>query len=203
MSKPNFYFLLIALLSLTMGCTKNNDTNPDDPDKKEIFGEPHSYQFTFTGGHYDGQTFSGEFENPEDHLGGNSVVYVERSGDFIDISFFLENEEVSWGGDFLYHPSTKVTEELTLNPIYSNNSSGADSSNFGITFKKEDVGAFRNYLSLSGTMALAKVKLNNNKVDGGLVSCEASFNGTFISTGQDDTVSVSGKIILNMQPEQR
>lgn len=67
------YFFMTAILIFTISCSSDDETtnypdnNNNGGDNPEIENRISSYEFTITGGELDGQTFSGEFPNDNDH----------------------------------------------------------------------------------------------------------------------------------------
>lgn len=184
--KKTAYLALIALLSITIGCSKDDK---NDPEESGNSGAPHTYDITV-----DGQRYNGEIDNVS--LGVNGENGAETA-----LSTFVKN------GD-----ERIVTSSLTNNDIYIFGEfyyPNGQGGNITIDEDSESIIEFmpamgKSYSSISGT---AKVVVGEKITIGpGLPQFSAlniEFSGTFRyldENNDEQTSQASGTYTINLPP---
>lgn len=198
MKTIKFLFLFTALIVMT-GCSSDDSPTPNDPDDPDITlsdqlpnaGNPHTYEFTFTGGHLGGETISGEIANEmiiTDLLLNNFSAYTEHEVGRKVINFHILKEFISIGGEFYY-------QNGGINGF--GDISEPDISSLSIQLSTPNV----RYDSQSGTVSITELDFTDsvgiNTYYAGLTACKITFNGTFMNFTDGDIADISGTIKLN------
>ncbi|SEA35076.1 hypothetical protein [Psychroflexus halocasei] len=185
--KKTSYLILLIALSFLVGCTSDDDSNPSNPrgSQLEFAGDPHTYNFTITGGEIAGD-YIGEIENDltvTELLLANYSAYMQF-GNEKDISLNIFKENLIIGGSFNYANGT-------IGSLDNN------ASNLSFQFEPSAI----RYNSVSGSMQLSEVdftdSLGINTAYTGLAAYEISFNGTFINALNGSEVQIEGPIKVN------
>jgi len=99
------YLILLLIVSFATGCGSDDDANPSNSggSQLEFAGEPHTYDFTITGGSIAGN-YTGEIENDiivSELLLANYSAYIQF-GNEKNISLHIFKEDLIIGGSFNY-----------------------------------------------------------------------------------------------------
>lgn len=181
---------LFLLLSLTISCSSDDDTNPTNSggSQFEFAGDPHTYSFTITGGEIAGD-YTGEIENDltvTELLLANYSAYMQF-GNERSISLNIFKEDLIVGGSFNYINGA----------VGSLNSNDNNASSLSFQFEPSAI----RYNSASGSVQLSEIDFTNslgiNTAYTGLAAYEISFNGIFINAINGNEVQIEGSIKVN------
>lgn len=191
-------FLVFLALSVVMtSCGSDDDGNPNDPtdpsgSQIENAGNPHTYEFTFTGGELDGETRSGAIADNfiiTELLLANYSAYTnfnENGLKGIDLHIFNEDMIISGG---LFYKNNQTRDFGEGNTI--------DFSDLRIQMESPNI----KYSSKAGTIELTEIDFTNslgiNEVYAGLAAYKITFNGTFINFQNANEVNIKGTVKVN------
>lgn len=185
--------LLIAMLCIA-GCKSDDDTGPEEPSGNQIenAGNPHTYEFTFTGGELDGETRSGAIVDNfiiTELLLVNYSAYTNFNEDGLKgIDLHIFNDEMIISGGFFYknNQTRGFGEGNTI-----------DFSDLRIQMEAPNV----KYSSKAGTIELTEIDFTNslgiNEVYAGLAAYTITFNGTFVNFLNGNEVNIKGTVKVN------
>lgn len=184
--------LIVFFIGMT-SCSSDDDSVSDDmgSDQTAHAGEPHSYNFTITGGPLEGN-YSGEIENDlviTELMLANYSAYMEiNPNGRKDISLHIFDEDLIISGAFFYKNGNTENfgEEQTV-----------DFSNMSFQFEPSAI----RYNSIAGTVELSEVDFTNsvgiNQTYNGLAAYKVTFDGTFMDIMEGDEVHISGTVKVN------
>ncbi|MBF8148592.1 hypothetical protein ITJ86_01710 [Winogradskyella sp. F6397] len=194
MKNLKFLFLFTTLIVMTGCSSDDSSSNSDDDALTNLIpnaGNPHTYEFTVTGGQLDGETISGEIANEmvvTELILANYAAYTEFDPGKKVIAFHILNEIISIGGDFYY-------QNGGVNGFGS--VSEDDASNLSIQLDTPNV----RFDSQTGTVSISELdftdSVGENIYYAGLTACKFTFNGSFINFVNGEEVEISGTIKLN------
>ncbi|MGO3260393.1 MAG: hypothetical protein ACTIK4_03510 [Mesonia sp.] len=182
---PLFLFLILGFAFTS--CGSDDDANPSNSggSQLEFAGNPHTYDFTITGGAIAGN-YTGEIENDivvTELLLANYSAFMQF-GNEKDISLHIFKEDLIIGGSF----------------NYKNGGVGSldnNSSNLSFQFEPSAI----RYNSMAGNVELLEIDFTNslgiNTAYNGLAAYEIVFNGTFVNALDGDEVQIEGSVKIN------
>lgn len=191
-NKITALLLIIFFIAMT-SCSSDDDSSSNDMggDQSMYAGQPHTYDFTITGGPIAGN-YSGEIENDmiiTELLLSNYSAYMDYSGNGQkNISLHIFKEDLIIGGAFFYKNGNT--------PDFGENYS-SDVSSMNFQFEPSGI----RYNSVAGTVELSEVDFTNsvgiNEAYTGLAAYKVTFDGTFIGMLEGDEVHISGTVKVN------
>lgn len=194
------YMSFLGLLVIMTGCKKEDGLNDNQEGNQDKDTRISTYEIQFTGGKYDGTTFTGSFPNDVFSGGGGyinkDISHSEKNEVTIGFSDVSEQKiEVGAKGRFLLNSNGKAIEiGVYLEDLKTH-------SGLAITMHEEGETALI-YTSKNGTVTLTDLKVGPN-VGGSVYSdYNVEFEGDFENTkfnpdtGEYETteVHISGEI---------
>lgn len=186
----NFKTIPYLFLLLTLSCSSDDEPNPPNSEgnQLEFAGDPHTYDFTITGGEIEGN-YSGEIENDltvTELLLANYSAYMQ-SGNKKNISLNIFKEDLVIGGSFSYVNGS----------VGSLNNNDNNASSLSFQFEPSAI----RYNSISGSVQLSEVDFTNslgiNSAYEGLAAYQIIFNGTFVNAINGNEVQIEGTVKVN------
>lgn len=181
------FFLIFVLFALTVSCNKDKDPNNDANTGQNggggssNTGVPFTYDFTITGGQYDGH-YSGKCKN-ESSISSTNAYYVGNNPEVFVASMSSDKtNELSILGTFIHYTSGTVTDFDDKD----------DPSGVNITFSDDSTYADV-YTSVSGTAKISNIKRYLSV----FASYKAKFDGTF-NNSKDGDVHIKGTITTEL-----
>ena len=188
--KKTTYVILLTFITNLAGCSSDDnnsgpDGDPGDPTGQQ--GDPHTYDITITGGSAGEKNVSGEIDNSYTEGITNLSIYEILEDGTKAKSFFLGNSEISIIGSFY--------EVNGQTPDFGSEGDKASELSIILSPPIED-----GYEAISGSVELSNINYKTVTTTSGLASYKLIFNGTFETDEGDETVQVSGTVVVHMPP---